>query len=189
MQHHLNMDALQAFYPRFDAVLSILPGAAIAGGFLRDTLMDRPVGDLDIFWSGYPSVAQLKDLGRVLNVVFDTEPDFVRMCEDYNDGDERESEMENLFSASGPGGSVDLICVPSVLDHVHDFPDNISKIWYSATAELGMGLTATFDFVEGHADKRIMYRISAPLKRLEKLQAKYPDYQLTYKLRKANGEE
>jgi hypothetical protein len=173
----MNIAALQQHYPLFDKIIAIFPGAAIAGGFLRDTLMGKPVSDLDIFWTGFPSHKQLADLGALCNTVVDSEPNWQRLKEEYNDGDDRESCMDYLFEGQG----VDLICVPDVRAHIHDFPDNISKVWYASNT-LGDSncLWRDASFIYGHANKVIRCRSTAPEARIEKLKAKYPDYSVAF---------
>lgn len=179
----MNTQALEKHYPLFNEIIRILPGAIIAGGFIRDTLMDRRVGDLDILWDGglfsALTPAQAKELSTLLNTEIGWEPAYERMLEEYEGEEEgRNSHMTALYE----GEEVDIIVVPDVKAHVHDFPDSISKVWYGSD-----GLITMSDFVYSHANKEIKYRIGAPTARLDKLKMKYPDYMALYVLGEAKN--
>lgn len=166
--------AVEALRPGMDAVLSILPGAVIAGGYLRDTLIGKPTRDMDVFTETEPTEAQLVALEALLTSE-DTfyEADLIEENEEYDvpEADTRESRIVKLFKADG----MDVIVTNNLAAHLREFPDNISKVSYADGV-----LTMTDEFVNGHTQKRIVYREAAGEMRLLKLIAKFPDYSVNH---------
>jgi hypothetical protein len=189
----LNIENVRSREGLLYGIATLLPGAVIAGGYLRDLLTDREPTDMDIFVQYEPNEDQLRALDGYLGLerseaFFET---FRRSNEGDNgyegsseEDDERTQRMSVLFEAQKGEFSYDIIVVPDVGLYVEEFPDNISRVTFSSN-----GLRMYEDFEQGHTEKVIYYRISAEAARAVKLRQKYPDYRFTYKLREANGSE
>lgn len=156
---------------KLDAILRTLPGAVIAGGYIRDLLLGLPARDIDIMVEADPTEGELRQLERLLGVYF-AELDF-KEKEEYQANEEgftRTSDIKKVYK-DDEHNVADIIVVSSIRTHIREFPDNISKCWYSVD-----GVTVMSEFIYGHANKIIKYRNGAPEPRLLKLMSKFPDY-------------
>lgn len=155
-----------------DAIIKIIPGSVVAGGYVRDTLLGIPPRDIDVLTESV-TAEQLADLGRLLaddpglmeESRAPTEPGT------YAPEPGRESQIIALFQ----GGGVDVIVTNNLAAHLREFPDNISRVHYGVD-----GLHFGVGFHEGHEEKRIVYRDAAQPPRLLKLIAKFPDYKVEH---------
>jgi hypothetical protein len=171
MIRKFNIVALDRLAPWLKAIIQIFPDARIAGGFIRDTLLNISPRDVDVL-VGSASTEQLQDLGRLLA----DNPALMQkheLLEDagYLPDPTRASHIVELWQ----GGGVDIIVADDVETHFQEFPDNISRVFFDKS-----GLCFGEGFVEGHTEKRIVYRDAAGPPRLLKLIAKFPDYAVTH---------
>ncbi len=180
----MNTEAVEAKRPFFDAIIKIIPDAAIAGGYLRDLLMDIPTRDIDIFTSAIPTSGQITELQKILSTHFAPHV-FLREfrqeeLEQYTKEEDlaRTSDIQRVFKDEDQS-LVDLIVVDNVSTHIREFPDSISKVWYS-TVNGTPTLSRNNAFVYSHAHKVICYRQEGSWPRLSKLMRKYPDYAVTF---------
>ena len=157
-----------------NAILAILPGAVIAGGFIRDSLLKKPTRDLDILTEITPTNQQIQALEEHLKTdlyEFSLQEAKEYIAEEGNSFT-RTSDIVKLWKDEG-NNVVDLIVVQNVKQHIREFPDNLSRVWYDKD-----GLHMMSDFIYGHANKVLRYRKGAPEARLEKLKTKFPDYRV-----------
>lgn len=160
-----------------DRIIEILPGAVVAGGFLRDLLVNKSTRDIDVFTERTPTTAQLAALQEALDTSDFYEADPLEKSEEYlvPEADTRRSRIVALFKADG----VDVIVTNDLEAHLREFPDNISKVSYRAGTSGGV-LEMTDEFVTGHTQRRIVYREAAGEMRLLKLIDKFSDYSVSH---------
>lgn len=142
---------------------------AIAGGAIRDTLMDRPVKDIDFLVESVKPLSpyELSVLSEILDTPF--EPFMKDLDEDYNDEDRSQWPVV-IYRGVG----ADIIVAEDIYAYVDDFPDDISMVSIDT-----LGIRFTPKFVQAHASQNITYRDSAGGDRLQRLLAKYP-YSVTH---------
>lgn len=182
----LNYVAFALRRPRLDAILAILPGAYIAGGYVRDLLLNVDPRDIDILMDAPgPTPEELDNLGRLLGVSFHLHvfPDEIS-AEEYQREGGRTSDIVQVWKTDD--ATVDIIVVDDVGVHIREFPDSISQCWYGPIegqagyacggVERENALACTPAFLAAHEHKFITYRGTAGTARLEKLKAKFPDY-------------
>jgi len=167
---NLNFEALNAAHSKLQGIIDILPEAAIVGGYIRDILLDKPHRDIDIMTEVVPTNEQTRALEKHLGVyLYAFNPEQV---ENYimESNFVRTSDILQLWKDED-NNLVDVIVVQNLKQHIKDFPDNLSRVWYDKD---GVGMMS--EFVYGHANKLLRYRTGAPPARLEKLKTKFPDY-------------
>lgn len=167
----MNYAAIATQEPKLNAILAAVPGAIIAGGYLRDLLLDKPTRDIDIFMERMPSLYEINALNALLGcTLFER---VIDIDENYTPEGGRTSDIRVVYQTDDE--RVNVIVVDNVQTHILEFPDNISKVFYGPD-----GLGAHAEFTHGHEQMVIRYRVSAAAARLVKLQAKFPDYGLEY---------
>ncbi len=163
----------QAVYEKYkvlvDQIAAAVPGTlfAIAGGAIRDTLMDRPVKDIDILVEGSELLddQQIAGFEAVFGTTFKRYNTGKR--EEYVEPKRRSFPVAIYQSTTG----VDIIVVRDIGLHVDDFPDDISMAYIDT-----LGLSIRDAFIAAHEKQMFSYRSSAGPERLERLLAKYPGY-------------
>lgn len=196
---NLNFKAVEGRMPMMNAILEQLPpGSMIAGGYIRDLLLDKPTRDIDIFVE-YTEDDATASARAILGAMFDGEfeADGVDVDEEYGPMDGRRSRVHQLFrlpskdeadgyfvmeTAINPeheiGGQVegiglDLIEVTSVETHFEEFPDSLSRVGYSLTR----GIVYGTGFGEAVGSGYVPYKgLEDDSHRLLKLRAKFPEF-------------
>jgi hypothetical protein len=168
----MNYEAVEAQSNKLSGILTTLPGCVIAGGYLRDLLLDKPTRDIDIMIDRLPTSEELDALDVLLGCkLFEH---VIDIDENYVPEGGRTSDINVVFETDDE--SVNVIVVDNVQTHISEFPDNISKVYY----DRHFGLMRLSDFIYGHANKVIKYRTTAAMARVSKLTAKFPDYRLEF---------
>lgn len=136
----------------------------IAGGAIRDMLLDKPISDVDIFYEGSLNQSKLLEFFTWNSIDV---PD----VEEYeNDG--TWSLTYGNMKCKYSGMKVQFINVQNVYEHIDTFGCNISKVWYHATN----GLMLTHEFMDGVMYKTLDFEGCTREKYAEKIIAKYPEY-------------
>lgn len=158
-----------------DSIITAMPGAVIAGGYIRDLLLGLQPRDMDILIERDPSPAELRTVEGILGVTLQLQPSPVGDDDaEYVREGGRTSDITAVYKDEFHC-MVDILVVTGVLVHISEFPDDTSKAWYDTAG------THTMEaFRTGHENEVIRYRDSAPVARLEKLQAKFPSYRLEF---------
>lgn len=195
---NLNFKAVEGRMPMMNAILEQLPpGSMIAGGFIRDLLLNKPTRDIDIFVDFDPE-RDLDSARTILGAMFDG--DFERfqiddeeMTEEYGPMYGRQSQIIDLYRLHGEvdidgdtivnpdeenggqveGISMDLIEVTNVETHFEEFPDPLSRVGYSLTR----GIIYGTGFGEAVGSRYVPYKgLKEDSPRLAKLRAKFPEF-------------
>lgn len=140
----------------------------VAGGAIRDMLLDKPISDVDIFYEGSLNLNKLLEFftwGDSSNPTFEEEYE--------NDG--TWSLTHGNMKCKYSGMKVQFINVNNVYEHIDTFGCNISKVWYHTTN----GLMLTQEFMDGVMYKTLDFEGCTREKYAEKIKAKYPEYTAT----------
>lgn len=152
------------------AVQAVVPGAILAGGYLRDSILSRPAKDIDIFvpYQG-PGVAPFLKLGALV----------MTGAAQYME----QTEVDNVFDLPGFELPVQIIELAPGLDPVdrtkdHDF--GICQVWHDGTA---MGSTEAFTKDCGDQTFTLVSCANKPeydrsMRRWERLKLKFPEFTL-----------
>ncbi len=133
---------------------------AIAGGAIRDMLLQKPVNDIDVFYEG-----ELSD--KSLNNFFKT----VKSSEtNYPDG----FNVTHTVALTGLPVPIQLIQVKNIQDHIDTFPTPMSRVWYSQDSGLG---GVDMDFVHQAINKQFLWDSKVDMPYFDKIKAKYSDWE------------
>lgn len=138
-----------------------LGNAIVAGGAVRDTLLGRPVKDIDVF---HDLVLQnTNDLERVLP---------------RTEAEEIEHRYDSKSVWNLPSLNIDFIYVGSFVvdgdfsDYIHEhFRCNLSKVWYDAGT-----LHFSPEFIRAVATQTLEFRTGTAQDYIDKICAKYPEF-------------
>ncbi len=132
----------------------------IAGGAIRDMLLQKPVNDIDVFYEG-----ELSD--KSLNNFFKT----VKSSEtNYPDG----FNVTHTISLENLPVPIQLIQVKDIKKHIETFPTPMSRVWYSH--ENGLG-GVDMDFVQQAVTKQFLWDSKVDMPYFDKIKAKYSDWE------------
>lgn len=152
-------DTLQNQLPSYHKVY-------ICGGCIRDTILGKPVSDIDVFittesFHESPSICFTTDLGW--NQLL---PEL-----EYDN-----SLIEGVYEKTLKDGRKlqAIICVvgPTIEDIIHNFPVNISKCYI----DIDNKLVLTDDFIAGMCSKKLDFSLGANPKYSSKIRTKYIDW-------------
>lgn len=142
----------------------------IAGGAVRDSLLNKNVKDVDIFVSSFEY-----DASDLRDYIHDQLVKWGYIVEVY------ENEVTRLYDEGGgdtlrfevDGVSIEVVPVEDIEVTYNKFPDSISRAYVNAS-----GTTITSQvFNESIIDKRIRFREDLSNSRVAKLRGKFPDYE------------
>lgn len=171
-----NLNINSTFFNTLDEILKIAIRVfggklMIAGGAVRDTLLNKPVKDIDIFIYDDDIDADelLKDLAL-----------FDKLCHSTTDYDSTDKivygdsdQMTRLVDVSATkwGIPIQLVFVKDLNKHFDTFSVNLSKVKYSVE-----GLTMTREFINDFMLKQLT--VNSPVKPdyVDKISKKYSDY-------------
>ncbi len=146
----------------------------VAGGAIRDSLLGKPIKDIDVFYLGDLNIDDESPEAKELGIKWDTDDDEV---DSFNyPGSNIEVTSVNLLFDNIPY-PVQLIKVKgtSLADlgaTVAGFPCGLSKaiLWEDGSLSLGS------DFLQSEYFKVVSYSPEAPAKYKDKMVAKFPEY-------------
>lgn len=153
-------------------IRAAFPGAVIAGGALRDLYHKRPVKDVDIFVPHFPYES---------STVFDMFPEIVLDKDTIYGRDHVDKDADRdifaIFKLVDNGVKFDIIFAANKACDMNTFDLDICQINYD-----GEKVSATDAFMRCVKEKfiRVMNinRTDRQAKRLERMKAKYPDYEI-----------
>lgn len=138
----------------------------VAGGAIRDMLLDKPISDVDIFYEG--SLNQ----NKLLEFFTWGDNSAESLQEDYESAGSLWSLTYGNMKCKYSGMKVQFINVQNVYEHIDTFGCNISKVWYHDAN----GLMLTQEFMDGVMYKTLDFEGCTREKYAEKIIAKYPEY-------------
>lgn len=146
----------------------------VAGGAIRDTLLGKPVKDIDVFYTGTIYLDDTSELAKHYGMKWDTDEDEVDTVT-YKDSN-IEVTPTNLLFQDIPY-PVQLIGVKGEsLEHIMDliagFPCGLSKVCLTQEG----GLCVWPEFLQNEFFKIVSYTPETPAKYKAKIQKKYPEY-------------
>lgn len=150
----------------FRTLVSSADDCIVAGGAIRDMLLDKPISDVDIFYEGS------LDLNKLLEFFTWGSASHTATQEDYETEEDSWSLTYGNMKCKFSGMKVQFINVQNVYEHIDTFGCNISKVWYHATN----GLMLTQEFMDGVMFKTLDFEGCTREKYAEKIIAKYPEY-------------
>lgn len=148
----------------------------VAGGCIRDTLLGKPVKDIDVFFTGTIELDDKSDLAKHYGIKWNTSKEFVNNIK-YEDSDLEVADTNLLFE--GIDYPVQLIAVKTNKGNMVDikatidkFPCGLSKVALDSNGNLSMWS----DFLQNDFFKIVSYSPETPIKYKTKLQQKYPEF-------------
>ena len=163
----------------------VFPNAIVAGGLLRDTVLDKHVSDIDIFikLDDYESASSaegrlaklIPSLG-VSSIVGDTDGDSYG----YSYDSEYISEVYE-YTVSGHKIQVIMLRGINPIEYVADeFNCNLSKIWSQGIDELEKDMCMSPEFRMGKAMGILMFNSGTPKSYMNKISKKYHEYDICF---------
>lgn len=140
--------------------------SAIAGGAIRDMLLEKEIADIDVFIRG--EVAE-----KSLKCFFDK----VEVCDN---GMYEESAFNVMFKCSVAGIPVpiQIIQVKGIIEeHINAFPCSLSRVFY--TREYGLG-NITYQFLWQAQKEQLLFDRKVNMQYLEKMTKKFPEFKVVY---------
>lgn len=140
---------------------------AVAGGAVRDTLLGRPVKDIDVFYrEPLIRTAGLKPMSgaAMLELVPGLE---------LTD----EQEYDDRLAVWDDGNGLQFIQVPDFQEDpignwiMESFPCTLSEVWFD-----GVQLHMTSAFIEAVVKRQLVFKYNAKKGYIERITAKYPDF-------------
>lgn len=142
--------------------------SVIAGGAIRDMLLEKEIADIDVFIKGEVTEESLKPL-------FDT----VEPCDN---GMYEESLFNVMFKCSIAGIPVPIQIIQvkgSIEEHINAFPCSLSRVFYTREEGLG-GITHSFLW---QAQKgQLFFDKKVNMQYVDKMTKKFPEFKVTYAL-------
>lgn len=143
---------------RVEGYLPLLNKAAIAGGCLRDTLLGKPVVDVDIFHEGsLENVDGFNALGFI-------QQDLLQHAGEYE-------QPIAIWNGHLYGQRVQLIQVECLEDRLRKFSCSLSEVYYRDNL-----LQMSPEFIESVRTKTIKFAGWCSDEYMAKMRAKFPEY-------------
>jgi hypothetical protein len=143
---------------------------AVAGGAVRDTLLGRPVKDIDVFYrEPLIRTAGLKPMSAT--AMKELIPDFEPTIE---------QEYDDRLAVWDDGAGLQFIQVPDFQEDpignwiISSFPCSLSEVWFD-----GEQLHMTTAFIEAVLKKQLVFKDNAKPAYVERIKAKYSDFKVT----------
>ena len=146
----------------------------VAGGAIRDTLLGKPVKDIDVFFTGELDLDDESELAKHYGLEWNTDDPIVDSTS-YEDSPI--SVMKSTLSFKDIEYPVQLIQIhgtslEDIVAQVDAFPCGLSK----AILQEDGTLSLASDFLQNEYFKIVSYKPDSPMKYKNKLQQKYPEY-------------
>ena len=142
---------------------------AVAGGAVRDTLLGRPVKDIDVFYrEPIIRTAGLKPMSAT--AMKELIPDFESTIE---------QEYGDRLAVWDDGNGLQFIQVPDFQEDpignwiIQSFPCSLSEVWFDGTQ-----LCMTSAFIDAVVKKELRFKDNAKPGYVERIKAKYPDFKV-----------
>ncbi len=144
---------------KFSSVIGHFPKCVVAGGAIRDMLLQKPVSDIDVFYEG---TLVEKSLSNFFKQVKGTN-------QSYPDG----FTVTHTVEMPGIPVPIQLIQVKDIEKHIYSFPTPMSRVWY----DYEKGLQGVdMDFVTFVVSKDFMWDSKVDMPYYDKLKEKYSDW-------------
>ena len=142
---------------------------AVAGGAVRDTLLGRPVKDIDVFYR--------EPLIRTAGL----KPMSLTACKELVPSYEPqgEEEYDDRLAVWDDGNGLQFIQVPDFQEDpignwiMESFPCSLSEVWFDCVQ-----LHMTSAFIEAVIKKQLVFKDNAKPGYVERIKAKYPDFKV-----------
>jgi hypothetical protein len=152
--------------PLYECVFTPL---AVAGGAVRDTLLGRPVKDIDVFYrEPIIRTAGLKPMSST--AMKELIPDFEPTIE---------QEYDDRLAVWDDGNGLQFIQVPDFPEDpignwiIQSFPCSLSEVWFDGTQ-----LRMTRAFIEAVVRKELFFKHNAKDGYRKRIIEKYPDFKV-----------
>jgi hypothetical protein len=142
--------------------------SVIAGGAIRDMLLEKEIADIDVFITGEVTEASLK-------------PWFDKV-EPCDNGMYEESTFNVMFKCSVAGIPVPIQIIQvkgSIAEHIKAFPCCLSRVIY--TREYGLG-NITYHFLWQAQKEQLFFDRKVNMQYVEKMTKKFPEFKVMYAL-------
>jgi len=156
----------------FRCHLSSAKNAVIAGGAIRDMLLDKEIADIDVFFSGPINKFSLTAL-------FDK-------VEECGNGLYEDSSFNVLYKITDKILPVPIQIIQvegDVKEHISKFPTPLSRVSYSEETAI-QGLTK--QFIQNAYYKTVVFDKPVNYQYLYKMKQKFPDWKITFTLPEYN---
>ncbi len=131
----------------------------IAGGAIRDMLLQKPVSDIDVFYEGELNEKSLSSYLTQIKAANQTYPDGFTVTHNV--------------SLTGLPVPIQLIQVKDIVKHIETFPTQMSRVWYAHEDGLhGIDL----DFVHNVKHNEFVWDAKVDMPYYDKLKEKYSDW-------------
>ena len=140
--------------------------AVVAGGAIRDMLFDKPIKDIDVFYTGEISLEKLKKTWGFSNIV-------------YNEVDypiTNSTLVYTLTWSSFPVPIQLIHCSKKIPEIIASFPANIGRCYFNDTGLHGIDL----DVISSANDKIVWFDQPTSYKYYMKYKEKYSDWKLKF---------
>jgi len=170
-----NMNQIEIDFAYLDILTSILSKitfsgvsllsveCCIAGGAIRDMLLQKPISDIDVFYTGELKEGLLKNTFKTVEVKPNSYPDGFNV-----------THTVGLAALPVP---IQLIQVESIEKHIGAFPSPLLRVQYNFTKGLE-GIDA--DFISDANAKIFCWDHKADLPYFLKIKSKYSDWKHTF---------
>ena len=161
------------------ALMSALPAEKwiLAGGFVRDCLLDREINDIDV-WFEPPSVpfsmASASIVEESEDPILNKLSGFVKVGGEPSEKAPSGGANVTRYEGTWRNNDYDLMPVYNSGPLVSSFPDSISQIGWSSTG----ALLYTNEFFRTLVDKKIIFSSSCSEARFEKIKQKFPLWEI-----------
>ena len=155
------LDILTSILSRvhFNAKLGQYIKCAVAGGAIRDMLLQKPVSDIDVFYEGDLSYSRIKEVFKNVKESDTTYPDGFNVT-------------HQVFHEKIPV-PIQLIQVKNIEEHIQTFPCEFSRVGYDMDKGL-FGISS--DLVYSVEKKEFMWDSKVDCYYFDKIKEKYSDW-------------
>lgn len=140
----------------------------VAGGAIRDMLLEKEIADIDVFITGEVTEKSLKT--------------FFDKVEECDNGMYEESKFNVMFKCSVAGIPVPIQIIQvkgSIEEHINAFPCSLSRVFY--TREEGL-VGITYSFLWQAQKGQLFFDKKVNMQYVDKMTKKFPDFKVMYAL-------
>jgi len=140
--------------------------SVIAGGAIRDMLLEKEIADIDVFIKGEVTEKSLKPWFNK-----------IELCDN---GMYEENTFNVMFKCSMPGIPVPIQIIQvkgSLAEHIKAFPCSLSRVFY--TREQGLG-GITYHFLWEAQKEQLFFDHKVNMQYVDKMTKKFPEFKVAY---------
>jgi hypothetical protein len=143
----------------FSSVSATYCKATVAGGAIRDMLLQKPISDIDVFYEGELNDKQLSAYFKQSKATNQSYPDGYTVTHNV--------------TLDGLPVPIQLIQVKDIKKHIETFPTQMSRVWYSHADGLG---GVDLDFVYSVKKNEFLWDSKVDMPYYDKIKEKYSDW-------------